>query len=328
MKIDIIEYEKRYSFELETVTQLCGRNIIKKTYILESLRRYFSTYKYREERNKWRDNVRVDDEIVGRKFFTLLSVNGISEILTMIKWSKQSLMTEYVKQLMQKMNCQIHLRMINDELETIFQMMNEDINQLGAIELAYTMSDVWDMVQKSSVAGSNDTLLEDKDNYELLLIFLNLIEEVIKANPRKMLLIIENIDHLISRKEYMDILDKLQSIGMKYDIYFVLSTSIDGYVGCNQALCRGIYILGDVDFQMPEFDEVFTYIHENYPYHKAISKKQLQDDLISIIHRIGQKEFLCSVEENVVCKLLNQPLMLYEKWKNTENAAEIAFLKA
>ena len=37
MKIDITEYEKRYTFELESVTQLCGQNIIKKTYILESL---------------------------------------------------------------------------------------------------------------------------------------------------------------------------------------------------------------------------------------------------------------------------------------------------
>lgn len=328
MKIDVSEYEKRYTFELDVVTQLCGQNIVKKTYILESLRRYFSTYKYREERNKWRDNVKVDNEVVGRKFFTLISVNGISEILMMLGWSKQSLMTEYVKQLIQKINCQMHLRVINDEVEEIFQVLNEDINQLGAIELAYTMSDVWGMVQKSNVIGCNETMLEDKENYELLLIFLNLIEEVIKVNPKKMLVIIENIDHLISRKEYREILTKLQNIGMKYDIYFILSTSIDGYVGCDRALCHGISILGDVDFQMPEFDEVLRYIYDNYPYNKKLDEKQLQDDLVEIIHKIGQKEFLCSVEGNVVCKLLNQSMMLYEKWKGTENAAEIAFLKA
>ena len=39
MKIDVTEYEKKYTFELETVTQLCGQNIMKKTYIMESLRR-------------------------------------------------------------------------------------------------------------------------------------------------------------------------------------------------------------------------------------------------------------------------------------------------
>lgn len=133
----------------------------------------------------------------------------------MIKWSKQSLMVEYVKQLMQKFDWQMHLRMINEELEEMFQMMNGDLSQLGDVELSYAMSDVWDMIQKSRVTGSNETLLEDKGNYELLLIFLNLIEEVIKADPKKMLVIIENVDHLVSRKEYTDILSKLQIIGMK-----------------------------------------------------------------------------------------------------------------
>lgn len=218
--------------------------------------------------------------------------------------------------------------MINDELEKIFQMLNEEINQLGNIELIYTMSDVWDMVQKSSVTGNNETLLEDKGNYELLVIFLNLIEQVMNANPKKVLVIIENIDHLISRKEYMDILEKLQNIGMRYDIYFILSTSMDGYARCDKALCSGISIWGNIDFQMPEFDKLIMYIQENYPYNKKLSEKQLQDDLVKIIHRIGQKDFLCSVEENVVCKLINQSMMLYEKWKDVENAAEIAFLKA
>ena len=328
MKIDVTEYEKKYTFELNAVTQLCGQNIVKKTYILESLRRYFSTYRYPEEQNRWRDNVKIDNKLVGRKFFTVLSVNGISEILMMIKWSKQSLMVEYVKQLMKKFDCQMHLDMINDELEKIFQMLNEEINQLGNIELIYTMSDVWDMVQKSSVTGNNETLLEDKGNYELLVIFLNLIEQVMNANPKKVLVIIENIDHLISRKEYMDILEKLQNIGMRYDIYFILSTSMDGYARCDKALCSGISIWGNIDFQMPEFDKLIIYIQENYPYNKKLSEKQLQDDLVKIIHRIGQKDFLCSVEENVVCKLINQSMMLYEKWKDVENAAEIAFLKA
>lgn len=327
MKIDVMEYEKRYTFELEAVTQLCGQNIPKKTYILESLRRYFSTYKYREESNKWRDNVRVDNELVGRKFFSMLSINGIADLLVMIKCSKQSLMLEYVKQLMQKFNWQMHLRMIHEELEEMFRIMNEDFNRLGNIELTYTMSDVWDMVQKSNVIGSDEISLEDKGNYELLMIFLNLIEEVIKVNPKKMLVIVENIDHLISREEYEEVLNRLRNIGIKYDIYFLLSTSIDGYVGCDKELCHGITIFGDVDFQMPEFDEISKYIEDNYPYNKKLSEKHLRADLTKIIHRIGQKEFMSSIEENVICKLINQSLMLYGKWKDIENAAEIAFLK-
>lgn len=327
MKIDVMYYEKKYSFELTPVTQLCGQNIVKKTYILESIRRYFGNYKYREDKNKWRDNVRVDDNIVGRKFFTVLSVSNISEILLMIKWSKRSLMAEYVKQLMQKFDFQLHLRTISEELEMMFQMMNEELNQLGDIEFTYAMSEVWDMVQESDITGSDQMMLEDKDDYELLMLFLNLIEEVMDVNPKKTLVIIENIDHMISQKEYMEVLKKLQKVGRKYDIYFILSTSLNGYVGCNRDICSGIKIFGDVDFQMPETDEMIHYINENYPCNKTISEDQMQADLTKIVQKIGQYDFLYNVEENVICKLINQTLMLYEKWPDTESMPEIAFLK-
>lgn len=328
MNICVTEYEKKYMFELAPVTQICGQNIVKKTYIFESIRRYFSTYKYREEPNKWRDNVKIDDEIVGRKFFTVISIRNISEILDMIKWSKQSLMVEYVKQIIQKNDLQSHLRVINEELEIMFQRMNVEINRLGDVELTYAMSDVWDMIQKSAIVGSDEIVLEDKDNYELLMLFLNLIEEVMQVNPKKMLILLEHIDHLISRKEYKSVLKKLQLIGKKYTIYFVLSTSIDGYVDFNQELCSGITVFGDVDFQMPEFDKLFEYIKNNYPYNKNLLEEQVCNDLTRIIQKIAQKEYLYTVEESVICKLINQTLMLHEKWPNTERIPEISFLKA
>lgn len=327
MKIDVMEYEKKYSFELAPVTQLCGQNILKKAYVYESLRRYFSTYKYREERNKWRDNVVVDDKMTGRKFFSVISVSNRSDILAMINWTKKSLMTEYVKQLIQKFDFQVHLRLINEELEMMFQLLNKDIVRLGDIELTYEMSEVWEMVQKSDITGVNQMTLEDKGNDELLFLFLNLIEEVMAVNPKKTLVLIENIDHMITRKEYFEVLGKLQSIGKRYDIFFVLSTSIDGYVVCDKELCSGIKIFGDVDFQMPEFDELLNYINDNYPYNKKISESQLQKDVMKIAQRIGQKNYLCSVEENVICKLINRTLMLHEKWTDTEKIPEIAFLK-
>lgn len=328
MKIDVTEYEKQYTFELEPVTQLCGQNITKKTFILESFRRYFSTYKYQEERNKWRDNIKINNEMVGRKFFTVLSVKEISEIIMMIKWSKQSLMVEYVKQLMKKFDWQLHMRTINEELEEMFLMMNADIGRLGDVELTYAMSDLWDMIQKTNVTGSNQTVLDNKDNYELIMIFLNLLEEVMQSEPKKMLVIVENMDHIVSRKEYVDILDKIKKIGMKYDIYFVISTSIDGYVVCDRELCSGIAIFGDEDFQMPEFDELLNYIYDNYPCNKKLSEKQIQEILRKIIQKIGQNDFLYSVEDSVVCKLINQTLMINNKWLDLEKTPEIAFLKA
>lgn len=328
MKIDVTEYEKKYTFELAPITQLCGQNIPRKTYILESIRRYFSTYKYSEEQNKWRNNVKIDNELVGRKFFTVLSVNEAAELLTWIKWSKQSLMVEYVKGLMQKFDWQLHLRTIDEELEEMFQLINKDLSHLGDVELTYAVSDVWDMVQKSNVVGNGQTSLEDKNNFELFTIFLNLIGHVMEINPRKLLIIVENIDHLISKKEYEVVLKQMQQICIKYDVYFILSTSLDGYVGCDGKLCSGITVLGEVDFQMPEFNEIETYIENNYPCNRRFSEEQLQENLKKIIQHIGQKEYLYTVEDNVICKLINQTLMLNDRWEDTEKKPEIAFLKA
>lgn len=328
MKIDITEYEKRYSFELEPVTQLCGQNIVKKTYILESIRRYFSTYKYSEEKNKWRDNVKIDSETVGRKFFTVLSVSNISDILTAIKLSKQSLMVEYIKSMMQKFDWQLHLRTINEELETMFQMMNADLSRLGDLELTYAVSDLWNMIQKSDVTGVNQTLLEEKENYEIMIIFLNLLEEVMMINPKKMLILLENIDHWVSGAEYRNIIEKIENIVKKYDVYFILTTSIDGYAVCNKELCAGIHIVGDVQFQMPEFEEILNYVNGIYPCNKKLSIQEIEKDLEKIIQKIGRMDYLYTIEENVICKLINETLLLKEKWPDTENLLEIAFLKS
>lgn len=63
------------------------------------------------------------------------------------------------------------MRTIHGELEEMFQMINKDLNHLGDIELTYAESDVWEMVQKSSVVGNEQTSLEDKNNFDLLTIF-------------------------------------------------------------------------------------------------------------------------------------------------------------
>ena len=57
----------------------------------------------------------------------------------------------------------------------MFQLINKDLSHLGDVELTYAVSDVWDMVQKSNVVGNGQTSLEDKNNFELFTIFLNLI---------------------------------------------------------------------------------------------------------------------------------------------------------
>lgn len=331
MKIDISEFEKTYTFELEPVTQMCGRNIPRKTYILESIKRYFSTYKYQEEKNKWRDNVKLDGKLVGRKYFSVVSVNGANgaaDIISMIKLTKQSIMTEYIKQLMNQFDWQQHLHLIDIELEKMFALMNDEINHLGDIELNYETADVWDMVQKADITGENRTPFEDKNIYDLLMILLNIIEQNMKQTPRKMMIIFENLDHLISKKEYIELMQKTKYLSVNYDICFLITTSLDGYILCEKELYTGIVVIGIEDFQFPEENNLLKFIEDNYPYNKKFDEAKISAIIQNIVQRIGVNDYLIDTEENVICKMINQTLLLKESCETGDNILENAFLKS
>ncbi len=328
MKVEITDFEKVYSFDLLPITQLCGQNIIKKSFILESFRWYFSSYKYQEGQEKWINNIQIDDSIIGRKYFSLLSIKNIDDIINTIKCTKQSLMMEYLKQLIQNFELQKRMENINVELDCIFQILNNDIHQLGDIELDYFMSDIWDIVQKSDVYGENQTRLDNKSGCELIKILLNLLEQKLSFIPQKQLIIIENMDHYLTIKEYKEIVKKIRMIVKKYDVYFMITTSLDGYVTCEKDILSGITILGDVNFQMPDFNDIKSFIIENYPWNKKISDEMIQNLLEKIVQKIGRKNYLCSTEENVLCKMINQTLLLNESINEEEIIPEKAFLKA
>lgn len=67
---------------------------------------------------------------------------------------------------------------IDDELIQIYNIINKEIAQLGDVRLKYAMSELWDMVQKSSIVPhEDDKFLENKSERELVNIFLNSLEK-------------------------------------------------------------------------------------------------------------------------------------------------------
>ena len=328
MRLEVNEFEKVYALELLPVAQLCGQNIRSKSYVVESIRRYFGTFKYQEEKNKWRDNVKLDGELVGRKYFTVISIKDASDLLSMIKWTKASLMMAYVKQLMQHFEWQTHLRVINDELDEMFRLINEDVGQLGDIELNYETNDIWDIVQKSSVTAANEMLLDDLSYYKQMEVFLNLMEEVQKTEPKKLLVIFENLDHYTTREEYKEIIQRAERLCEKSSTFFIFTTSLDGYVRYTKELCEGITIFNETEFQMPKYERMAQYIGEHYPSSKMLTPDNIDSLIERVVHRIARAGYLVSAEENVLIKIINQTLMMDEALKDGGSVPEIAFLKA
>ena len=99
------------------------------------------------------------------------------------------------------------------------------------------------------MSGIDDTELSDKSNAELILILLNIVDNVLENNPKKTLILFENLDHLVSLKEYIEIIHAAETISKKYDLYFIFSSSLNKYVCCDVEFLEGISVFGDVHFK-------------------------------------------------------------------------------
>lgn len=327
MKIQVSDYEKKYKFELKPITQICGQNIITKNYIIESIRRYFGSYKYSETKNRWRDNIEVDGEIVGRKYYEILSISGKADLLDHIKMTKQSLMTEYLTEIVNDYESQQFMEVIGCQIEKVFMELNNKLNLIGNIELTYSTSEIWDMIQKSSITSLEEDNIEDLNGYEMFCIFFNILENVMKHNPKRLWIILENIDHMVSPEEYERLFLRMHEISQKNEIYFIISISLDNYAIVNNSTLDGVVIINNEILQLDELNNIKQFIEYNYPYNKEFDNKKIMDILRNIIQKVGKKSYLTSVEENVVCKIFNDTLLENEKLNHSYKEVELAFLE-
>lgn len=327
MKIQVSDYEKKYKFELKPITQICGQNIITKNYIIESIRRYFGSYKYSETKNRWRDNIEVDGEIVGRKYYEILSISGKADLLDHIKMTKQSLMTEYLTEIVNDYESQQFMEVIGCQIEKVFMELNNKLNLIGNIELTYSTSEIWDMIQKSSITSLEEDNIEDLNGYEMFCIFFNILENVMKHNPKRLWIILENIDHMVSPEEYERLFLRMHEISQKNEIYFIISISLDNYAIVNNSTLDGVVIINNEILQLDELNNIKQFIEYNYPYNKEFDNKKIMDILRNIIQKVGKKSYLTSVEENVVCKIFNDTLLENEKLNHSYKEVELVFLE-
>lgn len=327
MRIEVTEYEKVYGFNIETVAQLCGQNVRKKSYIFESLRRYFGGYKYSEEKNRWRDNVHIDGLDKGRKYYTVLSIAKREDIIAYINISKKSLLLEYIRCKLLDFDFQKNMELIHEQVDMIYLGLNQKIEELGNITLDYENEGLWDMVQSSYVCGIDGERLEDIDDVELIDILMNLIQMLQGISPQKYLVLFENIDHMVSVNQYHDLYNKMDNISRQSEILFIVSLSLLRYPVITADNLEEITVYNDVDFELPDYEHTKSFLEDNYPYQREFTQEQILKVISKIVHRIGSAEYLMGIDDNVICKMINQTLLLPEKVDFTVLSGENNFLK-
>lgn len=327
MKLKIDNDIKHIEIEYCSVMQFCGSNIIEKNRIIEIIRKYFSCSKYMEYEGILECRISLDNDEIGRKTFELYYSAEAEDLINSIKLNKTSMVARLVKNYITEFECQEFMQKIDDELMQICNLINNEISQLGDIQLRYEMSELWDMVQKSSIVPYNDNeYLENKSGNELVNIYLNSLEKSLEIFPERTLVIFRDLDHLVKKSEYCDLVYRMKNISDNYDVHFIISSSIDGYCWLKNGLETGVTVFNDVIYGIPDMYHIKEFIENNYPYNRELEYDELIEMLQNVIHKIGGKGKLVSISDLVILKLINESLAINECITKSPVEQEISFL--
>lgn len=327
MKIQVLHPCEEYEIQLESITQLCGVNFEKKQYIIRSMSKYFSNTKYTAYEKAITDNIRVDGEVVGRKYFSLFHIKTREDLIAAIKMSKSSLMFQCITEKYTEFRCQNIIDLIAENLTQLYMELNSSLQEnMKKIEIGYSSKSLMEIIQNSEVYGLGEMPLENLSNSELLDIYVDLLWELQRKSPEKYLIIIEDIDHLVSYPIYQNLIKKVKKFCSEFNVWFVFSESILGFVFIDNQVIRGINVINHCIFSFPELEHLITFIQNNYPCSMHLFPEDICEEIQMIVHSIGNEELSIYLRGNVLLKMIQGTLCIKTTVKSNINAVESAFI--
>lgn len=316
-----------YEISLLQITQLCGTDFTKKNFILTSINKYFSSAKYAQYEENYQDNIRIDGEKVGRKYFLSQRISSREDLINMMKITKSSVMMKYLTSCMTEFTCQKELDCIAQHLDKLYLEINDILRKhVDTVEISYEQRNLMDIIQSSKVFGKENVAIEQLSNYELLETYFDLLKQVQMRSPEKIMIIIENIDHLVGYDEYLLLFDKMHALVNEFTIWFVITTSIEGFVVMKREFMSGINIINDIIFVLPEIEKLYYFMKERYPCEKEIDFQIIEECIKIVIQKIGQSGYVVNMESAVMLKLINDSLCINGISDITLNQLESCFL--
>jgi len=325
MIFTVKENEKVFCFGFARVNQWCGHNIVLKNKLIRHITKYFSNSKYLTDEDEIR--VFIEGEEVGRKYFNTIWIRNREDLISIIRNSKTGLLMKIVKERLNEFQYQDALERIDNELMRIFdELENRLFCNISNIMLNYERADLFDIIQSSEALSEKGKPLETMEEKELINTFLGLLEEYQSCIPEKVLIVFENIDHIMTVQDYKEVLEKCRKLSTTSESYFICSSSINRYVKINNELCEGITVFNDLIYTVPDYEHLLDYIRENYPYVTTLSDEQICEMLEDIIHGVGKSDDIVQLESEVIRKIINKTMAISNRMRKGVNPLIIPFL--
>ena len=328
MIVSVKDVISSYDICVEQITQICGQNIPVKSFIINSLCKYFSADKYSEYEEKMIDNILIDGENPGRKMWECIRVTTIEDIILFLQLGKKSVVNKVIKEYLSSFDNQSELLEIDNILIKIFDRINKEFLGSERIEFQYEPEDILSVVCNTSIRTREGKDIHELSNVELFDEFIDMMERLQLKVPDKRMIIFENIDHFLTAEQYIRFCKKCESIAYGNNCWFFFSTSLDGYLYCTEKYMESINIVNDEIFSIGSSEKILEYIVSFYPVNKSIDNKELEAILPTIVQQIGKRKTMNDVENQVVLKLINDSMGFHDKWKKAPKDAEIKYLMA
>ncbi len=326
MKVAIKKESKKYILAFDNITQLCGTNIGLKTFLIDSICKHFSSEKYKEYEESLIENIEIDGEVPGRKQWECYRISSKEDIISAIQMSKGSILGKCLKEYVGSFDCQNELFQIDELLMSIFEKLNASLLLDDVIEFQYAREDLFNMIQQTSVRTKDDKDIHELDNSELLDIFFRIIAKQQELVPEKRMYIFENIDHLLSWKDYRELVHKCEALCRESNLWFIFTTSIDKYVAVSDALIEAINVINEEIYSLPSAEHIMSFIRDYYPLEAKWNEEMLFSKLEVIIHKIGLNSELIQPSELILMKIINESNYIKTKWLEVPKMPEIQCL--
>ena len=324
----ILSIDDRLELNIECITQLCGINVQKKNYIILNIVKYFSNTKYAEYDDKDDCVIKIDNEVVGRKYYTTYYIANINDLISNIQISKNSIMKKYVDYVNSKYDNQLIYEDIVAGYEKIFAKINNNMKESGiGLMLDFMEEKITDVAQLAITRTLELGYIEKMSNYDLYVEYIKIMKAYYKDNPDKILLVLENIDHYLNIEQYFSLMRQLEIMTLELDINIIVTTSIRGFAYINEKNITGINVINDEVFSMPMIEELQKFFEENYPCNYNINEKDMIYNITQIIHDIGIDGYSQLGKEYVFLKLLDESIGVHMGKCDVKNNMEKAFLE-
>ena len=306
MNIKVKNREEIYEMNFLPITQLCGKNIVEKAFVIDSLEQYFSLSRYMEYEQAMIDNILVDDEAVGRKYFDVTVIRSREDLINQLKITKTGRVKKHIDKILAEYCCQVEVEKLEQIINNIFDEINiKFLKGDSDLMLTYKEENLFDMFLCSELKAIDGRILEELTNIELLENYLKLIEEEQHEDGKKTMLIFENVDHLLNRKEYLRFMESLTEVVTKSDLWCVVSTSLEGYTFLDEEYFTGINCVNDIIYTMADYAVVKEYVEFNYPVNKLFSDKEFKLGMETAIHNIGADNHKYDLRGYIIERLIN-----------------------